>query len=102
MTSMVLTWTAPSGETPTGYIVYRDDGDSTAMPTPSIVAFEGDALTTTVDGLTGGTTYTYMIAALSGSNFDIFQSGLVGHYVHIMRFLSGVHVSSMFKFFNFD
>ena len=67
MTSMVLTWTAPSGETPTGYIVYRDDGDSTAMPTPSIVAFEGDALTTTVDGLTGGTTYTYMIAALSGS-----------------------------------
>jgi len=67
MTSMVLTWSAPSGETPTGYIVYRDDGDSTAMPTPSIVAFEGDALTTTVDGLTGGTTYTYMIAALSGS-----------------------------------
>merc|ERR1711871_1880036 len=67
MTSMTLTWTAPSGATPTGYIVYRDDGDASAMPTPSIVVFEGDALTTTVTGLTGGTSYTYTVAALSGA-----------------------------------
>merc|ERR1711871_603796 len=67
MTSMVLTWTAPSGATPTGYIVCRDDGDSSAMPTPSIVVFEGDALTATASGLTGGTSYTYMVAALSES-----------------------------------
>ncbi|MGY8895063.1 MAG: fibronectin type III domain-containing protein, partial [Burkholderiales bacterium] len=68
MTSMALTWTAPSGAAPTGYIVYRDDGDDTAMATPSIVAYDGTdsaALTTAVTGLIGGTTYTYMVAALS-------------------------------------
>ena len=63
-TSMDLTWTAPSGATPTGYIVYRDDGDSA---TPSIVVFEGDALTATASGLTGGTSYSYMVAALSAA-----------------------------------
>merc|ERR1711871_1888187 len=62
MTSMVLTWSAPSGTAATGYIVYRDDGDD---QTPSIVAFEGAALTATVSGLTGGTSYNYMVAALS-------------------------------------
>jgi hypothetical protein len=64
-TSMDLAWTAPtSGATPTGYIVYRDDGDSA---TPSIVVFEGDALTATASGLTGGTSYSYMVAALSAA-----------------------------------
>ena len=63
-TSMDLEWTAPSGATPTGYIVYRDDGDSA---TPSIVVFEGDALTATASGLTGGTSYSYMVAALSAA-----------------------------------
>ncbi|MGZ0248044.1 MAG: fibronectin type III domain-containing protein, partial [Alphaproteobacteria bacterium] len=70
MTGMVLTWTAPSGAAPTGYIVYRDDGDSSAMPTPSIVAYDGagsTALTAPVTGLTGGTTYTFHITALSAS-----------------------------------
>ncbi|MEC7001362.1 MAG: fibronectin type III domain-containing protein, partial [Actinomycetota bacterium] len=62
MTSMVLTWSAPSGTAATGYIVYRDDGDD---QTPSIVAFEGAALTATVSGLAGGTSYNYMVAALS-------------------------------------
>ncbi|MEC7000236.1 MAG: fibronectin type III domain-containing protein, partial [Actinomycetota bacterium] len=66
-TSMDLEWSAPSGATPTGYIVYRDDGDSSAMPTPSIVVFEGDALTATASGLTGGTSYRYMVAALSAA-----------------------------------
>jgi len=63
-TSMDLAWTAPSGATPTGYIVYRDDGDSA---TPSIVVFEGDALTATASGLTGGTSYSYTVAALSAA-----------------------------------
>jgi titin len=68
MTSMALTWTAPSGAAPTGYIVYRDDGDASAMPTPSIVAYDGTdsaALTAAVTGLIGGTTYTFHITALS-------------------------------------
>ena len=64
-TSMDVAWTAPaSGATPTGYIVYRDDGDSA---TPSIVVFEGDALTATASGLTGGTSYSFMVAALSAA-----------------------------------
>eukprot|EP01047_Picozoa_sp_COSAG01_P075841 COSAG01_NODE_13125_length_1632_cov_1.497065_1_plen_544_part_11 len=62
---MEVAWTAPaSGTTPTGYIVYRDDGDSA---TPSIVVFEGDALTATASRLTGGTSYSFMVAALSAA-----------------------------------
>ena len=67
MESMVLTWSAPSGGAPTGYIVYRDDGDGA---TPSIVAYDGTgatATTATISDLTGGTAYSYIVESLSGS-----------------------------------
>ena len=67
MTSTVLTWSAPSGDAPTGYIVYRDDGDGA---TPSIVAYDGTddtATTATVTGLSGGTLYSYIVESYSGA-----------------------------------
>eukprot|EP01045_Picozoa_sp_COSAG04_P030513 COSAG04_NODE_5329_length_1653_cov_35.607717_1_plen_330_part_10 len=67
MESMVLTWSAPAGGAPTGYIVYRDDG---AGLTPSIVAYDGTgatATTATISDLTGGTAYSYIVQSLSGA-----------------------------------
>ena len=67
MESMVLTWSAPAGGAPTGYIVYRDDGDGA---TPSIVAYDGTgatATTATISDLTGGTAYSYVVESLSGA-----------------------------------
>ena len=60
--SMVLAWSAPSGAAPTSYRVYRDNG---AGATPSIAVYAGADATATIDGLTGGTAYSYTVESLS-------------------------------------
>ena len=67
-TGMVLSWSAPavtSGEGVTGYLVYRNDGDGTAV---DVLAYNGRLDTSTgcvVSGLTGGLEYSYQVTALS-------------------------------------
>ena len=76
MTSMVLTWSAPAGDAPTGYIVYHEGDRRT-------VAYDGAATTATIEGLTGGTAYSYVVESLSGSGVGDVSAVATLSLIHI-------------------